>query len=211
VRCGFSGTQKIFSCSPLQDSVFSSQKQTGRASPPPRSSSKFSSLNRVDPVQLGLAWEEKPIARQRDAFTVITSSKLWVYGRKSALHHTEKFFITWFKSLVELIHLFYLPFLFSISYSISSCICIHFPLRTLYWYVLSEEVAFWCSSIQKYFYRTVTCRVVLVTKWRVLIRMIGFISSFVTHSFNYTQITALSLIYIHPIIHCCTHTLVLSR
>jgi hypothetical protein len=47
---------------------------------------------------------------------------------------------------------------------------------------------------------------VRVTKWRVLFRMIGFISSLVTHTFNYIQITALSLIYTQFIIHCYTHT-----
>jgi hypothetical protein len=41
----------------------------------------------------------------------------------------------------------------------------------------------------------VTCRMVLVTKITGSVRMIGFISTYVTHSLSVTGNTALSLIY----------------
>jgi hypothetical protein len=44
------------------------------------------------------------------------------------------------------------------------------------------------SYLSKIRFNIVTCRMVRVTKWRVLVRMTGFISSLVTHSFNHTQI-----------------------
>jgi hypothetical protein len=43
------------------------------------------------------------------------------------------------------------------------------------------------AETPSYVKHIVTCRGVLVTKWRVLIRMIGFISTSATTSLNYTQ------------------------
>jgi hypothetical protein len=58
-----------------------------------------------------------------------------------------------------------------------------------------------------------TCRGVRVMKRRLLVRMIGFISSLVTHSSNYTQITALSLIYTlhNPLLHAHTSPLLVMQ
>jgi hypothetical protein len=84
------------------------------------------------------------------------------------------------------------------------------PSFCVQWHHLVGTVSHYPVPAGWAFFSIVTCRMVRVTKWQVLVRMIGFISPLVTHSLLITFLTQAiqrCCWFTHIPVHRCSHTL----